>query len=60
MKRCWREEPDARPTFTDIVKELDTMLSNMTNEVLKDEKKTKNSIQSAHTSKSQFARKCLQ
>ncbi len=33
MLRCWDEEPYIRPTFTDLVKELDTMLSKMTNEV---------------------------
>ena len=33
LMRCWNEEPYIRPTFTDLVEELDTMLSKMTNEV---------------------------
>lgn len=33
LMRCWKEEPYIRPTFTDLVEELDTMLSKMTNEV---------------------------
>ncbi|CAB3977038.1 fibroblast growth factor receptor 4-like, partial [Paramuricea clavata] len=32
LLRCWKEEPYIRPTFTDLVEELDTMLSKMTNE----------------------------
>ncbi|XP_028403293.1 fibroblast growth factor receptor 4-like [Dendronephthya gigantea] len=32
LRRCWNEEPYIRPTFTDLVQELDAMLSKMTNE----------------------------
>lgn len=31
--KCWNEEPYDRPTFTELVEELDDMLSKMTDEV---------------------------
>lgn len=33
LLRCWNEEPYIRPTFTDLVQQLDSMLSKMTSEV---------------------------
>ncbi|XP_046850988.1 fibroblast growth factor receptor 4-like isoform X2 [Xenia sp. Carnegie-2017] len=32
LLRCWNEEPYIRPTFTDLVQQLDSMLSKMTSE----------------------------